>query len=321
MVSVIVPNYNHSIFLRKRIDSILLQSYQDFEIIILDDSSTDNSREIIEQYRNHPKVSHIVYNTLNSGSTFKQWNKEIELASGEYIWIAESDDYCELNFLEELTKLLTADQEITLVFCQSNRVNEANIVTGNWLDRTEYFERKMFLKNFVLDGSEFVEKYLIQKNIIPNASAVLFRKCMANQVGRVDTDINLRYCGDWLFYVKLITNHKIAFCSKSLNYFRYHSASVIAKANKKHDDIYLINLDSKMRIKMMNFLEDEKPFKLEKIKKVYIYSTRKDKLLRALYYIKNDQKLNGFLILFSVFDLFIIESVLYLLKQTNVKSY
>ncbi|ENV48656.1 hypothetical protein P255_00165 [Acinetobacter brisouii CIP 110357] len=73
-VSVIIPNYNHHKFLHARLDSILKQTYQNFEIIILDDCSTDESRDIIELYRNHPKVSHIIYNTKNSGSSFIQWN-------------------------------------------------------------------------------------------------------------------------------------------------------------------------------------------------------------------------------------------------------
>ena len=91
-LSVIVPNYNYARFLNARIGSILNQSFQDFELILLDDCSTDNSREVLECYRNNPHVSHIVFNEQNSGSPFIQWMKGIELARGEYIWIAEADD-------------------------------------------------------------------------------------------------------------------------------------------------------------------------------------------------------------------------------------
>ena len=84
-VSVIIPNYNHAPFLKERIDSVLQQTYTDFEVIILDDCSTDNSKEIIETYRMHPKVVHIEYNVVNSGSTFKQWKKGIDLTKGEWI--------------------------------------------------------------------------------------------------------------------------------------------------------------------------------------------------------------------------------------------
>ncbi|HVB58282.1 MAG TPA: glycosyltransferase family 2 protein, partial [Candidatus Acidoferrales bacterium] len=91
-VSVIVPNYNHARFLRKRIDSVLQQTFQDFELILLDDCSTDDSRSILSSYAGDPRIR-IEFNDANSGSTFKQWNKGVRLARGKYVWIAESDDY------------------------------------------------------------------------------------------------------------------------------------------------------------------------------------------------------------------------------------
>ena len=105
-VSVIIPNYCYAAYLEQRIDSVLSQTYQDFEVIILDDNSPDDglSRMAFEKYRENPHVSHIVYNDENSGSTFKQWDKGISLAEGEYIWIAESDDYCSPLLLESLMK-------------------------------------------------------------------------------------------------------------------------------------------------------------------------------------------------------------------------
>ena len=99
MVSVIIPNYNHASFLKQRIDSVLNQTYPDFEVVILDDCSTDNSKSIIEQYRGHHKVNNIVYNNINSGSSFQQWKKGIDFAKGEWIWVAESDDYAHENLL------------------------------------------------------------------------------------------------------------------------------------------------------------------------------------------------------------------------------
>src|ERR1700733_15685962 len=88
-VSVVIPSYNHARFLRRRIDSILQQSYQDFELILLDDCSPDNSREILTSYVDDPRVR-IEFNTTNSGSTFKQWNKGGGLAHGGKLWFAES---------------------------------------------------------------------------------------------------------------------------------------------------------------------------------------------------------------------------------------
>ena len=100
LVSVIIPNYCHAQYLDQRIQSVLEQTYQNFEVIILDDKSTDNSLEVIDKYRSHPKVAKVIINEVNSGSPFKQWERGINEASGDIIWIAESDDYCTPDFLE-----------------------------------------------------------------------------------------------------------------------------------------------------------------------------------------------------------------------------
>ena len=112
-VSIILPNYNHAKYLQDRLDSIFNQTYQNFEVIILDDASTDDSLLILNCYKDHPKVSHFVVNTENSGSPFKQWKKGLSLAKGDCVWIAESDDICDLNFLESQLKCLeTADVSV-----------------------------------------------------------------------------------------------------------------------------------------------------------------------------------------------------------------
>ena len=124
LVSVIVPNYNHARFLDERMESILGQTYQNFEVIILDDVSTDNSREVIEKYRNDPRVSQIVYNDENSGSPFKQWNKGFRLAEGELVWIAESDDSCERMMLERLVHCFEEYPDLSYAFAHSVSVDE-----------------------------------------------------------------------------------------------------------------------------------------------------------------------------------------------------
>ena len=100
MVSVILPNYNHVVYLKERIESILNQTYQNFELILLDDCSADNSCDILNAYKEHPKVSALVLNEKNTGNTFLQWDRGIRLAKGKYVWIAESDDTADIHFLE-----------------------------------------------------------------------------------------------------------------------------------------------------------------------------------------------------------------------------
>ena len=122
LVSVIVPNYNHARYLEQRLDSVFEQTYQNFEVIILDDCSTDDSMEVINRYKDNPHLSQIVVNEQNTGSPFKQWDKGIHLAKGDLIWIAESDDYNELTFLEELISEWNKHKNVVLAFsnlCES----------------------------------------------------------------------------------------------------------------------------------------------------------------------------------------------------------
>ena len=123
LVSVIVPNYNHEKFLEQRINSILNQTFQDFELILIDDKSTDNSLTILNKFKNHPKVSHLIINEINSGSPFKQWIRGLNIAEGEFIWIAESDDYAEFNFLEQTLDLFNFEDQLGLVYTDSNIVD------------------------------------------------------------------------------------------------------------------------------------------------------------------------------------------------------
>src|ERR1700722_12237889 len=128
-VSVIVPNYNHARFLQKRIESVLRQTFQDFDLILLDDSSTDDSRSILSSYARDPRVT-IEFNEANSGSTFRQWNKGVRLARGKYVWIAESDDYADERLLERLVAVLDAEPEVVFVNCRSWRVDADGQVDG-----------------------------------------------------------------------------------------------------------------------------------------------------------------------------------------------
>lgn len=254
LVSIIVPNYNHEKYLKHRLESIFNQTYSNFEVILLDDCSNDNSREILQEYAKNPKVSHCIFNETNCGNTFTQWEKGISLSNGEFIWIAESDDYCDWNFLETVSEPLIENKEVVLSFCQSNRVNEEGEITGSWKNHTDDLDSLLFEKDFIYSGNIFIEKFLIYKNVIPNASAVLFRKDKVIIKEHLNIDSYFKYCGDWIFYFKLLINRKVAFVSLAINNFRYHSNSVIANANDKIDYIEIINIDFRMRKKMMRYV-------------------------------------------------------------------
>lgn len=221
MVSVIIPNYNHERYLQHRINSVLNQTYPDFELIILDDKSKDNSIAIIEKYRNHPKVSHIVYNEVNSGTTFKQWQKGIELAKGEYIWIAESDDYADVTFLEKTISLIEKNNSV-LCFSQSYVIDEHDTIIR---------KKEEVLKSNSCDVDAFLTDLLLYGNVVYNASMVVFRKDAIDK-SIWDKLSRLKYCGDWLFWANLAMNGKgtVSEVKEYLNYFRNHSSNVSNKA-------------------------------------------------------------------------------------------
>lgn len=259
VVSVVVPSYNHAQFLEQRLESILNQTFQDFELIILDDVSPDHSREIIENYRNHPKVSQIIFNEKNSGSTFFQWNKAIlEIAKGDYIWIAESDDVAEPNFLECLLDGIQSKSDINIAFSQSTRMNKDGEITGDWLNHTldlKYSE--VFNQPFVMNGVEYLEKYLVYKNTIPNASAALFRRSTYIAVGGAEVDLKTN--GDWDLWFKILLKGSIFYTPEKLNHFRYHNSSVIAKestrkGNRINHKKKLYEFDLSMRTSIENYM-------------------------------------------------------------------
>lgn len=233
-VSIIIPNYNHALFLKKRIQTCLDQTYQDFELIILDDCSTDNSRQVIEQYKGHPKIGRIVYNTTNSGSPFKQWQKGFELAKGIYIWIAESDDYADSNFLELMIQPMENDDAIVISYCRSLIIDKDDKISGINAD-ADVMDGKKWNRSYIETGDKELSGYLNYKNTIPNASGVVFRNLPAMHKM---LNTGMKYCGDWWFWKNMLRGDvKIAYCHLPLNYFRTHNASTRSLALNKSAEV------------------------------------------------------------------------------------
>ncbi len=233
-VSIIVPNYNHACFLRKRIDSILQQTFQDFELILLDDASTDDSRSILSSYAADPRVR-LEFNDSNSGSVFKQWNKGVRLACGEYIWIAESDDYADARLLERLRAVLDADPKIAFAYCRSWRVSADDQLEGFADSHLSQIDESRWTADFVADGREECKRYFVRADPVPNGSAVVFRKALYELAGCADE--SLRLCGDWKLWAAMALTGKVAYVAEPLNYFRFHASSVRNKTAQLNADV------------------------------------------------------------------------------------
>jgi len=238
-ISVIIPNYNYATYLRGRIDSILNQTYPVYEIIILDDNSTDNSKEIINEYESgFPLRIKSVANKINLGNVFEQWAKGIEMAKGDYIWIAEADDLSEPLFLESIMNKMSCDKNIKIGYTQSKTMDEhGNITAENYLSYTNEID-SIWKTDYISDGKEEIEKRLSIKNTILNVSAVVFKN--ENLLEKLEYAKKYNVAGDWRFYVDLLKDGgKLLYIADNLNMHRRHTNSVTKalEAQKHFDEI------------------------------------------------------------------------------------
>jgi SAM-dependent methyltransferase len=223
LVSVIVPNYNHENYLPERLRSIREQTYQNVEIVLLDDASTDQSRTILQTFSSQESRARFIPNMQNSGSTFKQWRKGLRQARGKYVWLAESDDVAEPEFLETLVEKLESDPKLRLAYCQLEMVSTDGQKLGSpnetWLNEIDPLRWKT---DFINDGLDEIRHFLIIKNTILNASGVVFRN--AEGIAHL-VDDSMRLCADWLFWVRLLQRGGVAYVAKPLSRWRVQSSN------------------------------------------------------------------------------------------------
>lgn len=221
-VSVVLPNYNYARYLDERIQSLLNQTYQDFELIILDDASTDNSIEVINKYIKDSRVKTQFY-TENSGLPYKRWNDGADLAQGEYLLIAGADDSCHPTLLEKLVEKLDKHPDVGLAYSQSWGIDSEGKQTFSWKGYTDPLDKDRWANDFINKGTNEL-KYLFNRNTILNASAVLMRRQLFIEAGKFDLELHLT--ADWKLWSKILMISDIAFIAEHLNYFRTHKNTV-----------------------------------------------------------------------------------------------
>jgi len=224
-VTVIIPNYNHAQYLKQRIDSVLNQTYNDFELIILDDFSSDGSIEIINDYTSRFPEIKCYRNSSNSGSPFIQWDYGVKKARGEFIWIAESDDFAEPDFLEKTCAIMFNNEYVGLVHCDSRVIDEQQ-KTGYLISgKKASTNSSKWLHDYLNNGKDEISNHLFLENSIYNVSSVLFRKSRYIEAGGAAH--SMKFCGDWMLYIRILLISDIAYISLPLNTFRIHPGSSI----------------------------------------------------------------------------------------------
>ena len=235
-VSVVVPNYNYALYLPQRIESICRQVLPFYELIVLDDASTDNSCEVLERLALERGIHlRLVRNSRNSGSVFRQWAKGVELARGDLVWIAEADDLSEPDFLVRVAAAMS-DPAVVMAYAQSKQIDiTGRVCAENYFDYTRDVSEERWCKSYRTRGEEEIRTCLAVKNTLPNASAVLFRRsALRAALDRdLETICTYRIAGDWLTYLAVLERGDVAFVSESLNRHRRHVSSVTLSANAK----------------------------------------------------------------------------------------
>jgi len=223
LVTIIVPCFNHGKYLRQRLDSIYQQTYTNYEVILLDDHSSDESAQILNEFAsNHSLNTYLEVNSINSGSPFKQWSKGLQKAKGELIWIAESDDFCDHNFLLELVPAFV-NEAVMLAFGQIRFTNdEGNKDVWSMEQYLPEFRPRTWRSPFTVSAHKLVQKGWSHKNIIPNVSAALFRRHHQLDLLSSGEWLHMRVCGDWLFYLTIARGGLVHYTPKTTDYYRQH---------------------------------------------------------------------------------------------------
>ena len=248
MISVIIPVYNCEKYIKKCVDSVLNGTYQDFEILLINDESTDNSLEVIKELEKKDfRIK--VYDESHSGVSGIR-NKGIRYASGEYIAFIDGDDYVEKEYLEELIKPMIND-EVDWVACGYKRVRE---------ERNTVTEEKHFPDSFIRkdDLSEIIERVFKSDNFHN-----LYSNCMGLYRKRIIEDNDLFNDESLLYGEDVYFNYNYAHYIKSFAYIAKPLYNYIVH-NKSSSHSFIKKIDYAEMIKLIQNIEDKRAFYKEK---------------------------------------------------------
>ena len=201
-ITVYIPNYNYGKFLQDSIDSVLNQTFKNFELIIIDDGSIDNSKKILKKYFFHKKIR--IINQKNKGLV-KCCNTAIRASNGRFVLRLDADDYLKKNALENFYNKINSDRNIGLVFSDYFIIDDKkNILKKN---KMMNYEKKVKLLDIPSHGACSIirKEYILETNLY-------------------DEDIDRQDGYD--LWLKFFRRYKVANISKALWYYRQHSSSL-----------------------------------------------------------------------------------------------
>ncbi|MFC2043814.1 glycosyltransferase [Chloroflexota bacterium] len=207
-ITVYIPIYNYGAYLKEAVDSVLRQTYDDWELIIIDDGSTDDTPEVLTQFKGNPKIR--IYHQENQGLT-KTNNKAIELARGRYIMRLDADDYLDDNALLVLTNVLDRKAAVSLVYSDYFVISEEGAILR--LER----------RNKVYEDDQLLD-------LPSHAACTMLRKSCLVELGGYNEDIPRQDGYD--LWIRLIQKYQVDNVNLPLFYYRRHTGSMSASMDK-----------------------------------------------------------------------------------------
>lgn len=212
LVSVVITCFNYGKYLRHCIESVLGQTYTDFEIIVVNDGSTDNTEEIMNEYLAHPRIIYI--KQQNSGQTVAK-NLGIKQSSGSFVAFLDADDLWCCEKLEKQMALF-ARKDVAVAFSKARYINEEG----------EEIQNFKLSGKYLIPRAGKVTDFLLFDNFIPFSSAVVRRECL-KRVGAFDESLKMGI--DWDLWLRISTGYEFAFVDEPLLSYRIGHSGQMSK--------------------------------------------------------------------------------------------
>lgn len=208
IVSVVIPTYNRANIIKDAIETVIAQTYQDFEIIIVDDGSTDNTKEIVQSYQDD-RIKYI-YQT-NSGKPSIARNKGIKEAKGDFIAFLDSDDLWHPQLLEKHINILSNNLDIGF--------------TTNWNSYISFDGDKLNEKTCLAQNQKDYIKFILLNpdHAYPGPSGTVIRKICFEKIEPFDEKLD--FCEDWDLFFRLAIHYNMYNIKEFLTYVRMHNES------------------------------------------------------------------------------------------------
>jgi len=216
-VSVVITCYNYGQYVESALQSVFSQTFQDFEIILINDGSTDDSEEKIHPFLSDPRLKYIKQN--NSGQANAK-NRGIKQAKGQFIAFLDADDLWEKTKLEKQLPLFSHDK-IGVVYSRAKYINKDGMPLHTTI-KGKYLQPR----------SGNVTNFLFFDNFIPFSSSIIRRQCLKTFNGFNES---LEMGIDWNLWLKISTQYAFKFINEPLLIYRVgHPGQMSKKAEKRH---------------------------------------------------------------------------------------